>query len=162
MKRIFRSVKFGVANLISWLPVIWNDRNWDYWFIYVIIRKKLDNTRQSLKKYHNHVHWERDYDNISKVVFALDRLIKNNYSDMVYKELEEEFGELNLSSEKIENKNLYQLMFTRDKVDYSNEKQVERLERKTKQAINREKYLREQDKKFVFSEMCKHIEEWWD
>jgi len=161
MIEFYYNIKHGISNLISWFKVIWNDRNWDYNYIYIVLRKKLDNTRKCIKKYQHHVYWERDYNDISKVIYALDRLIKDDYYDMVFKQIEEEFGRLEFESKPLEG-GCSSITFYRDKVDRNNEKEVERERKKSRAAHKRIDYLKKQDKMFVFNQMCKHIDSWWD
>jgi len=36
-----RQIRQGIKSLIIWFPVIWKDRWWDQYFIYVVLRHKL-------------------------------------------------------------------------------------------------------------------------
>ena len=38
---MFRKIFYGVKNIIRWLPVIWNDRQWDEHYLFRIMKKKL-------------------------------------------------------------------------------------------------------------------------
>ena len=42
MRKFFRRISIGLKNLWAWVPVIWNDRQWDWDFIMKIEKKKLD------------------------------------------------------------------------------------------------------------------------
>jgi len=37
----FRKFLIGIKNLIFWLPIIWKDRNWDYYYILKMLKHKL-------------------------------------------------------------------------------------------------------------------------
>ncbi len=39
---IFRRLIVGIGNIIRWFPVIWNDRDWDNSYLYIILHKKLE------------------------------------------------------------------------------------------------------------------------
>lgn len=41
MFKFLRSILNGIENLFIWLPIIWNDRQWDHFFFYKILQKKL-------------------------------------------------------------------------------------------------------------------------
>ena len=41
IKAIYRSILTGVKNIFLWLPVIWSDRQWDYYYLFKIITRKL-------------------------------------------------------------------------------------------------------------------------
>jgi len=34
--------KYGIKNLIKWFPVIWNDRDWDFAFMFALLEKKFE------------------------------------------------------------------------------------------------------------------------
>jgi hypothetical protein len=40
-KYYHKYIKFGVKNLIYWLPIIWKDRNWDSHYIFEIMKHKI-------------------------------------------------------------------------------------------------------------------------
>ena len=40
--RFARYIKYGIENFITWAPIIWGDRQWDYEFFYRILEKKLE------------------------------------------------------------------------------------------------------------------------
>jgi hypothetical protein len=48
--RIWNNVKYGILNLIKWFPVIWNDRNWDYFYANQIFIRKLELMRDHFYK----------------------------------------------------------------------------------------------------------------
>lgn len=44
---IFRKIIYGFKNLWKWKSIIWNDRDWDYSYLYIILEKKLQGIRKS-------------------------------------------------------------------------------------------------------------------
>ena len=44
----FYKIKYGISNLIRWLPIVWKDRNYDHHFIDVVLHFKLQNTYKTL------------------------------------------------------------------------------------------------------------------
>ena len=40
-RRKLRDIPENIHNLIIWIPVIWNDEQWDYDYLYKILHKKL-------------------------------------------------------------------------------------------------------------------------
>jgi hypothetical protein len=49
MKTIFSNVAYKTRNLIRWLPVIWNDFDWDYAFLLRIMEFKFRNMADCLE-----------------------------------------------------------------------------------------------------------------
>ena len=76
IKEFFRSIK----NLINWFSVIWKDRQWDHYFIYVILRKKL----YLMEKFFNSknavsMDSEATAKDMKHCIEILDRLINQDY-----------------------------------------------------------------------------------
>ena len=60
IRYFFRDIKVGIKNLIIWFPVIWKDRWWDHYFLYVMLHKKLSLMEHNLRNYGCHVRAEED------------------------------------------------------------------------------------------------------
>lgn len=42
----FHAIRDGVRNLIKWFPVVWQDRDFDYGYLYTMLEFKLDNMQK--------------------------------------------------------------------------------------------------------------------
>lgn len=51
----YYEVKHGIKNLIKWFPIIWEDRNWDYSFMFAIMEKKFQLMEESFEYGHKFV-----------------------------------------------------------------------------------------------------------
>ena len=157
----YYNVKNGIRNLINWFPVIWQDRNWDHYFIYVILRKKLQLMEHQIRTYGHHVRNEEDADNIKVCVNLLSRLIEDEYHEMAFGKHDEKWGEIELKTKPLEdNPELYSVDFHRDGIQTEKDKEQERKE--FSRAYNHETMLREQDLDLLFKNMRKYIQTWWD
>lgn len=38
----------SIKNIIRWMPILYRDRDWDYYYIYSILQKKLEHVRKEL------------------------------------------------------------------------------------------------------------------
>ncbi len=76
---LFRSFWYGVKNLIIWFPIIWKDRWWDYYFLFVLLRKKLSIMEKNFRKYGMYLYAEKDADKMKKCLLVLNRLIEDDY-----------------------------------------------------------------------------------
>jgi hypothetical protein len=47
IRKLRRIVK-KTRNIIRWIPTLWHDESWDYYFIYTVLQKKLELTREYL------------------------------------------------------------------------------------------------------------------
>ena len=151
----------GVKNLIRWFPVIWKDRNWDYNFIYMILKYKLHLMEKNIRNYGHHVRAEQDADKIKICVNLLDRLIKDEYHDNAFKSHYKKWGDAKMSFHDLKDEpGLCQL-----KIDYPNVKTEEDKKEQSKGfriCSVLEQNLKEQDLDLLFKLMRKHIQGWWD
>ena len=80
LKTLLRNIKIGFKNLGYWLPVIWNDRDWDYWFIYRILRHKLKSVYNEFEYGPKIVEKQEDMAlEVAHCISILDRLIDDRY-----------------------------------------------------------------------------------
>lgn len=128
----YYNVQHGFKNLFEYFFIIWNDRNFDYAYLYYILHKKLENMEKFFNSDQISVSDAKNTaQEIRNVKDCIERLIQNNYLEY----LNEYFIEKKDHKYCNENfKNLY---------DYAD-------------------LYRNCDKKFVFSSMQKNIEKWWD
>ena len=154
-------IPYGIENLIKWFPVIWQNRDWDHYFIYTVLRHKLHLTEQHIRHHDIHTHAQRDAEQIKLCVLLLDRLIADNYHEMAFKKVDEKWGDLELSSTPCEDRpGLHAVHITRPNIITEEDEKQERKE--FKRAIDHERYLKDQDKRMLFQMMEKYIEGWWD
>ena len=102
-KNEIRKFFIGISNIIKWIPVLYKDRDWDFYFVYVMLQKKLEFTEKAIRnsslqnsdfygnkirtairlieivreeKYLEEVLKENDWDNIRKAIIKQDKAKK--------------------------------------------------------------------------------------
>ena len=73
----------GVKNLWRWFPVIWKDRDWDQYYIYEILAKKIQLQAKSIGDNDRHTAAKRDAERMQLVV-KLIRLQQEDFYDSEY------------------------------------------------------------------------------
>lgn len=161
IKELLYNFKNGIKNLIKWFPVIWKDRNWDNHYIYMILRHKLHLTEQFIRYKGISLNAEHDANKIKVCINLLDRLIKDEYHIMAYKDIDKKWGELKMSYTVCKNNSdLHQLHLTRPNVKTEKDKIQEKKDFHA--SYKHEQYSKRNDLKYLFKLMSKHIESWWD
>jgi len=156
-----RSIKYGIQNLINWFPIIWKDRDWDHHFFHVMLRRKLTNMEQHLRKYGHHLNADKDADNIKVCVNLLNRIIDDEYCEGVYKNHDKKWGKSHFNWDDIpDDRGLVELHITRDNVITDEDKAQERKE--FRRLIKHEGELKVQDKDYLYNTINKYILYWWD
>jgi len=96
-KYLHRDIIHGVKNLIRWFPTIWKDRDYDHFYIYELLRVKLENQAEYISQKDRHTRAQRD----AELMLLISRLITTQQEelyDMEYMEYHEsEFNFLDIT-----------------------------------------------------------------
>lgn len=162
MKRLFIKIRdyiqhdipCGINNLIKWFPIVWKNRDWDHYFIYVALRHKLRLTEEHIRVHNNHTTAQQTAKKIKICVNLLDRLISDVHHDIAFKNHDKKWGtpEFNWKDAPC--------LITRKNVKTIEDKEKERKD--FKRCCEHEQYLINQDKEMLFKIMNKYITDWWD
>ena len=80
-----------IKNIIRWIPVLWDDRDGDYWYIFEILKTKLKFQSEHFRKYGYHESSERDAERMELCIRLIDRVQNEYYFDQLVKEKRAEF-----------------------------------------------------------------------
>lgn len=84
IKNAYYKVVIGIANILYYLPLIWEDRSWDYTYNYKFLRVKLEKQRRDILKYSNHVNATNDAQELFVCIELLKRLENKEYDDILF------------------------------------------------------------------------------
>ena len=68
-----------IKNLIRWIPIIWKDRDWDFYFTYEILKKKLEFQAEHTRKYGYHEASLHDASRMETCVRLIKKLQNEEY-----------------------------------------------------------------------------------
>lgn len=91
LRRLIRKLR----NLIRWLPVIWNDENWDHYYIFEILKKKLIFMSEDIRMNGHHVSAEYDANKMMLCVRLIEKVQNEEYMEVLE-------NDDNLTAEKID------------------------------------------------------------
>ena len=77
--RPFRRFYSSLKSLIIWFPIIWNDRDWDHWYIFALLFKKFKKMLHRYETVNMYVGQERVKRQLKYCVFLLDRIVNDKY-----------------------------------------------------------------------------------
>lgn len=156
MFRLYRSLKNGIRNLIYWFPIIWQDRNWDHDYIFMIMRHKISDMEKSFKGSDAwSVEAKENSEKMKMCVDILDRLIENDYNKEGFDVLDETWGKIEFKVGSNDH-----LSIIRKGIKTPEDEVLERTE--FLKAIEKEDADRKTDIKDLFENIEKNIERWWD
>lgn len=75
VRRIVRRLK----NVLRWLPIIWNDEQWDHYYIYEVLKHKLIFTAEHTRKNGYHVSSDYDADRMMLCVRLIEKVQNEDY-----------------------------------------------------------------------------------
>jgi len=78
-RRVIRKIK----NVFRWLPIIWRDENWDHYYIYEVLKWKIQFMSEAIRK--NGIHTCAEY-NANRMMLAV-RLIEKVQNEYYLMEL---------------------------------------------------------------------------
>lgn len=158
---MFEDLKYGIKNIIRWFLIIWQDRNWDHYFIYRIFWYKLVRMEQNIRKHGSSMNAEKDADTIKTCIDALDRLMEDDYNKTGFEEHDKKWGEPEFNFIVSEDNPSYStLEIKRERVITGEDE--EQAAKELSEAVNEENALKEKDLDILFTTMRENIESWWD
>lgn len=82
--KLWYNVKAGVPSLLKWTKIAWNDRDWDYSFIYTTLKFKLENTLKYIDRHERSVNYKYDVFWMQTCVDLIDKIAGDNSYDIEY------------------------------------------------------------------------------
>jgi len=70
---------YGIQNLIKFFPLVWNDRNWDWAYLYRLMQFKLEGMAKDTRKFGYHTNDIRYARHMELTAKVLGRLIEDDY-----------------------------------------------------------------------------------
>jgi len=166
IKDAYYNVTQGIPNLIKWFPVIWSDRNWDFYFIWTLLHRKLYLMEKHIRQHSHHLYKERDADQIKICVNLLKRILDDEYYENVFKNHDKKWGKTHFNWKKIDGEEfgykeeVCSLDITRENAKTDEEKAQQTKEFRILSTKVEEQ--KKQDINYLFDYMKKHIQGWWD
>ena len=156
----------GVKNLWKWFPTIWKDRDWDHYFIYEILRVKLENQAYSIESNDRHTRAQRD----AEIMLLCARLIQIQQEDLYTIEYLDYYKEDHKFVPTDETKKWYTIENTliEDNLDEYFAKYPKQYKKYAGEnerwviAFKIAQYNQDRSRKLLFKIIEQHIEGWWD
>ena len=73
----------GCKNIIRWIPTLYKDKDWDDWYIYTILQKKIEFQRKEIIYANRHMQVDRDNRDMTIALNLIER-VKDEYYGIEY------------------------------------------------------------------------------
>lgn len=153
----------GLKSTIKWLPITWNDRDWDHSYIMYALRFKIKNTADYIEKHNRYIGCERDVERMRLCVRLFDVLEQDIY--------ESEYQDYYDTESSVEDKYFVQKVL-RDDLDSYIKKYPNDYRRLPDKDKNSEKkvwialmmghYRNKRASDLLFELIKRNIDFWWD
>lgn len=160
-KRLLSYIKHdipqGFKNLIRFIPLVWQLRWWDSYWLLKLIEKQLEWMEENWVKNTNYEGDETHKQNIKETLDSLKAVIKEDYG--FYDKHEEKWGKLEATFTPIEGSECSKFDSNRKNILTEEDKKREKEE--FVNIIYLEQELLKHDTEIVFNNL-KKCKEWWD
>ena len=86
-----QDLKYGLKNLIKWFKTIWKDRDWDHYYLELMMLKKLKGIRSSIENNNNIIKGNGKYVDYYRAlnicINILERRTNEFYNELMYKDI---------------------------------------------------------------------------
>ena len=69
----------GIKNIFRWIPTLYKDKDWDEWYIYTILQKKIEFQRKEIIYANRHMEVDRDNRDMTIVLNLIERVKEEYY-----------------------------------------------------------------------------------
>jgi hypothetical protein len=150
---MIRNIIKGMSNLFKYFKIIWNDRDWDNEYIFILLKKKLEHTANYLEKNDYYVDVAKDVKRIRFCVRCIDRIIKEDYID-INNNLLKKYGEHDF---RVDGE---YFIFSRKNI--KTEEEQAQYDKEFKRYSDIGDYISNRDLRLLFGTLEKYIKYWWD
>lgn len=98
-----------IRNLIRWIPIIWKDRDWDFYFTYEILKKKLEFQAEHTRKYGHHEIASQNADRMETCVRLIKKLQHEEY--IIIPQSHKEYTEIDFEKDQMKHHKARKLLF---------------------------------------------------
>lgn len=163
----FRYTWYGLQNFWTWKSIIFHNRDWDHYYITVMLKKKLEMTAASIEKYHNHVNADKDIKTLKFCAKRLSEIETGDFCKTLHEKHEIKFGKTKMfsfphSTDDSGKILTYKCEFLKTKVNPRNEELVEEEKQAYRKIIEIEHRREKRCFRLLFSCMEKYYLSWWD
>lgn len=151
IRNFYYDITIGISNIITYAPIVYRDRDFDYCYTLEMLRFKLERQRKCIKEdqYFASVNDAKLIKELTIAIELLKRIIEDDYATEAHTKLVREWWE---SREETENERGDVMM------SFPINTELTKVLRKSRE---KESARREADFSFFWDHMQKHIRRWW-
>lgn len=167
LQEILHQVKWWITGIVrkisrvfQYIPVVWNNEDWDYYYLFILLKYKLSRMRKAQEQdtWHSNSHVYAKQ--IKQCEYLLDRLAKDEYLFPLLDEHEKRWGKQDCWFTPVQDNDDYSTIhFKREKAVFEYDVKQERKE--YMKLIKHSDYLKKQDMDYFCKLLNKYSFHWW-
>ena len=165
----------SIANIIRWIPTIYKDKDWDDYYIFEILKVKIQHVAKYTERRKFYEGWERDVEYMKTCIRLIDKIKEGDYEieylDGTISKIFDE-GDTKLTQEEIElNNKKYQEFLSKNKsthrqvlkyLELHSDRYCVDKEDLALQALLTSSFKHNKCRRMLFKLLEYRIEYWWD
>jgi len=160
MRDFIRDVRFFLHNLIYWLPILWQDRDWDYQFLLDILVHKLNGMSKHIRENGNLVRSEEIADEIGEIAYNIQLVGEDIIVTGAVRAHKSKWGETAWDLIPAGDKDFFQIRMSYPSADTP--AKLEQANAELEKLMNEAEKEQEKLLRDTFSRMAEQLLGWWD
>ena len=159
LKSLWYWFKNGLTNWYKWGGVIWANREYDYSYLFAMLRHKLDLMKKHHEKHLSFEGVELEIEHLDTTIKALDRLLEDQYLERELESVNNKWGEPVMMYRSVDG-DACQVDFICENV--VTERDAQKYHNDYQQALAKADQRQRDDLTLVCIMLEKHSLKWWD
>jgi hypothetical protein len=155
-----REFFYNIKRIIEWIPILWNDRDWDYGYLLLILEFKLKRMRLNITRGGIGQNATRTGKQIAYAEFLIRRLREDNYLQEEMKQHEAKWGPFCRRKKWTDGTSVGNAFHIRQNATTLQKWQLQMVEERA--LYQKQASTKEDDKRRLFRHLHLYIERWWD
>jgi len=160
MSDFIHNVRFFIHNLIYWLPILWQDRDWDYRFLLNILVHKLNGMSKHIREHGNLVRSEEIADEIGEIAYNIQLVESEVITEVAISEHKGKWGETAWDLIPAVDKDFFHVRMSYPSADTP--AKLEQANAELAKLMNEAEEKQEKLLRDTFAKMAEQLLGWWD
>lgn len=161
IKNSIQSIPSFIKRIFVYLPILWEDRDYDYMYLLKLMQFKLARMEQDHQKYSLHEGKEYIISQLQEVQKIIQKIHDDEYDLLEEQVLNEKYGSMIILEGATEHSDFVQISMTRTKC-LDDLTLFEKEKEETYESYQKAEKARQKDYQRLWHLCSKHCQEWWN
>jgi len=158
----FRRVFWWIVKSVQYSILLWNDFDWDYSYILLLLQYKLKRTRERILDNNIILRAEEVAAQIKHAEDLIEKWKKDDFCTDLYEAHEKKWGKIVDLSEPIDVNGMTMYTWNMSRENATTPELQEQEKKEAQEIYQKAEEAKEKNFDELFAHLRKHIQEWWD